>query len=234
MKIGVAEEVDIALKVTGAMRAYFSTYHLWSAKKSSREAEIIECESSAKNKFNLVHRAHVMNSILSSVAFAEAAINELYQDALDGHLSYIASLNKKEISLLADYWSMTEMQNKSHISLLDKYQLALRFCDKSIFDNHSNPYQNAQLVIRLRNAIVHYKPETIATDTEHKLSKQLKNKFPENFLMSESGNPYFPDKCLGSGGAEWAWKSMECFVNEFFLKIGVCPNYKKIDFNTSA
>lgn len=229
IKIGVAEEVNTAHKITMSMRSYFSTYHLWSAKESSKQAEIIEIAHSGKPKFDIKHRAHVMNSILSSIAFAEAAINELYQDASDSHHSYISALNEREISLLADYWNMTEVQNKSHISLLDKYQLALRFCDKPVFEKGSNPYQDVQMVVSLRNAIVHYKPESISSDGDHKLSPKLKSKFPDNKLMSGSGNPYFPDKCLGFGCTEWAWKSTQKFVDSFFTRLGIAPNFKRVE-----
>lgn len=230
IEIGAAEGVNTAHKITVSMRSYFSTYHLWSAKESSKQAKIIEVEHGGKPKFDIKHRAHVMNAILSSVAFAEAAVNELYQDASDCHHSYVSELDQRHILLLSDYWNMTEIQNKSHISLLDKFQLALLFCDKEVFDKGANPYQDVQMVVNLRNAIVHFKPESISASDDHRLSTKLKNKFPENQLMRESGNPYFPDKCLGFGCALWAWKSTENFVDSFFSRLGIVPNFKRVKF----
>ena len=125
---------------------------------------------------------------------------------------------------------MTELKNKSHISMLDKYQLALHFCGKDIFKKGKPPYQNAQYVIELRNSLVHYKPESISPNSDHKLSKKLQGKFLENSLMDKSGNPYFPDKCLGCECAIWSWKTMEEFVGTFFNEVGITPNYKKVNF----
>ena len=92
--IGIASEKDRAFPVTISMRAYFSTYHLWAAKDFARQAKKVECEHRGKPKFDIRHRALVINSILSSVAFAEAAINEVFQDASDQHHSYIALLKR--------------------------------------------------------------------------------------------------------------------------------------------
>ncbi len=126
---------------------------------------------------------------------------------------------------------MTELKNKSHISLMDKYQLALRFCEIKPFNECENPYQDANLVVRLRNTLIHYKPESISPDRDHKLSKQLNGKFPQNGLMIKSGNPYFPDKLLGCGCAIWSWRSMELLADSFFQEISIEPNYKKVDFS---
>ena len=232
--IGTAIEKDIALPITVAMRTYFSTYHLWAAKDFSEQAKLIEKGHSKKPIFDIKHRAYVINSILSSVAFAEAAINEVFQDASDQHHSYISSLDNRKITLLSDYWEMTELKNKSHIYMLDKYQLALRFCDKEIFNTGSNPFQDARYVISLRNSLVHYKPETISVNDSHKLSKQLQGKFSDNALMSGSGNPYFPDKCLGFECATWAWKTMEKLADNFFSRVEITPNYKRVNFSSGS
>jgi hypothetical protein len=67
-------------------------------------------------------------------------------------------------------------------------------------------------------------------DVEHKLSRQLSGKFDDNTLMRGSGNPWFPDKCLGHGCCAWAVRSVIAFADDFFGRIGVEPNYQKITF----
>ena len=49
----------------------------------------IEDNNQLEPVFNLEHRIYVINSVLSAVAFLEAAINELFQDAYDEHQIYI-------------------------------------------------------------------------------------------------------------------------------------------------
>jgi len=141
-----------------SMRIYFSTYYLWAAEHFSIMAGKIEDSHEGRSKFNLEHRVYVMNSILSAVAFLEAAINELYQDAHDKHLVSLEHLDQSVLSILIDFWDMTEEDDKSFLSILDKYQMALRFAGKEPFLKGENPYQDAYLVIRTRNYLTHYKP----------------------------------------------------------------------------
>jgi hypothetical protein len=75
------------------MRAYYSAYHLWAARHFAALARGIEAAGAARSRFDVRHRAYVTNSILSAVAFLEAAINELYKDVADGHESYVAGLD---------------------------------------------------------------------------------------------------------------------------------------------
>ena len=231
-RLDIAIEEDIALPLTISMRAYFSSYHLWAARAFSVEAGKIEASLSEAPRFDIAHRAYVNNSILAAVSFAEAAINEVYQDAADDHNAYIEKLSKEAVSTLADYWNMTEIKNKSHISTLDKYQLALRFSGAEPFGIDCPPYQDANLAITLRNTLVHYKPESISSKSNHKLSKQLRGKFEPCVLFKGAGNPFFPDHCLGHGCSEWVVDSVKGFADEFFARIGVKPNYQAVDFGS--
>ena len=42
-----------------------------------------------------------------------------------------------------------------------------------------NPYQNAALVVQLRNLLIHFKPQWQGDDA-HSMEKKLRDKFPEN------------------------------------------------------
>ena len=217
--------------VTITMRAYYSSYHLWAAKHFCELAKNAENEPGDHTRFDIKHRAYVTNSILSAVAFLEAAINELYQDAADNHESYITKLNADSKQLMSDFWQFTEERNRSAFNLLDKYQIALTFLRKPQFDSGQSPYQDVTLVVRLRNELVHFKPKSLGGDVEHKLARQLRGKFAENKLMDGSGNPWFPDKCLGHGCAQWAVASVTNFADQFFAAIDVEPNYQRIEFD---
>ncbi|MBI2488072.1 MAG: hypothetical protein HYW01_14235 [Deltaproteobacteria bacterium] len=213
------------------VRIYYSSYHLWAAEHFYQLAGEIEDAHEGRSRFDIKHRAYVTNTILSSVAFLEAAINEVFQDAFDNYLIYIGSLSVETRKILADFWDMTEADNKSFVSILDKYQLALRFAGMEPFNKGENPYQDANLVVKIRNTLIHYKPQLLGGENIHQLEAKLKGKFPENKLMSGSaGNPYFPDKALGKGCAEWTVKSVLIFANGFFLRMGVIPHYKKVEF----
>jgi hypothetical protein len=55
----------------------------------------------------------------------------------------------------------------------------------------------------------------------------LQGKFNLNPLTG-AGNPFYPDKCLGHGCAEWAVNSSIKFVDEFFEKLGSTPVFDHV------
>jgi len=212
------------------MRVYYSSYHLWAAKHFTRLSSTIEDQHTGRSVFDSAHRAYVTNAILSSVSFLEAAINELFQDAADEHYSYISDLGKANMALLAGLWQSREGQSIPRWSTLDKYQLVLLLTGKPLFEKGAPPYQEATLLVRLRNALVHFRPETLGLDSPHKLTSALCTKFPTNRLMKGSANPYFPDHCLGTGCAGWAVGAAENLADEFFSRLEIEPNYQRVDF----
>jgi hypothetical protein len=79
-------------------------------------------------------------------------------------------------------WEFKPSLNKS--SILEKFQAALILAKHHKFVTNKPPYQAVNILIRLRNALVHYRPETFATTgpvdpkdkSEHeKLGKDLRS-----------------------------------------------------------
>lgn len=212
------------------MRSYFSTYHLASAKHFGSLAKLIEDNLSGRLVFDINHRSYVIAAVLASVAFLEAAINELYQDAADNRDGCMEFPTEKVRHALSVIWSNTEAKNKTPFSILDKYQLALSLASLDQFKIGTQPYQDAALVIKVRNSLVHYKPESVSANEVHKFEQKLKGKFRENRLMETSENPYYPDKLLGYGCAAWSVESASKLADKFFKRIGIVPNYQKVQF----
>lgn len=222
-----------AVSPTIMMRVYYSSYHLWAAEHFTQLASGIENGSGSIPRFDIQHRAYVTGSILSSVAFLEAAINELFKDVLDKHESYITSIETESRNLIEAFWQLTEERNRSPFTILDKYQIVLTFCRKNQFEKGALLYQDVDLVVKLRNELMHYKPNSYGGGIQSRLTAQLRGKFSENPLMNGSGNPYFPDKCLGSSCADWAVSSVKNFANEFFQRLDISPNYQRVTFSTN-
>jgi hypothetical protein len=67
--------------------------------------------SRERSPFSLEHRGYVLSSIIASVAFLEAMINELFQDAADGHapepFGYITPLSEECRRTMAEVWAIT-------------------------------------------------------------------------------------------------------------------------------
>ncbi len=181
--------------------------------------------------FDLHHRAHVTTSIITSAAFLEAAVNELYADAADHHLSYIAPLTREERVALADFWDSGE---ERRTSVLEKYETALRLLTREPLARGSAPYQDVALLMPLRNELVHFRPASREAVSMEGLHSALSSRFPRNPLMAGQQNPYFPDHCLGSGCAQWSVRSALSFAAAFFDRIGVSPNYQRLGISTAT
>lgn len=214
-------------------RIYYSSQHLWGANRWAAEAQKIEESEKATPRFDIEHRAFVSNAIFSGVAFLEAAINELFQDAYDDHLAYISPLDPGTRSALADFWRIIAEHNvraRSRFGTTEKYETALALTQKEAFDRDSDLHRNVRLAIRLQNALVHYKPSTLMRIDKSGFEEELHGKFPLNPLMAGTENPFFPDKALGSGCARWTVQACRAYADAFFDEIGVVPNYRKIEF----
>jgi hypothetical protein len=171
------------------------------------------------------HRSCAIASILSSVTFLEASINELFASASHPNLEVGGNLAAAERNRLAGAADLT-----SNNRLLDRFQLALYLLNSEAFDagNHQS-YQDAKILVSLRNELVHYKPRFREVTSEFSDSaKWAKALFQKHFSLNPftgSGNAFFPDKCLGYGCTVWAWNAALSFADEFYARVGVRPAY---------
>jgi hypothetical protein len=211
------------------MRNYFSTYllaasaEMWLAASAIEEAH----DMAGDSRFDLKHRGQVLGSILSGVGFAEAMVNELFQDALDGHAPAGAGIDPLAAStrdLMAEYWRATREGQTGRT--LDKYQALLRFAGEPLLDEGSRLYQDASLAIQLRNAIAHYRPEDLSPDEPKRMETRLRGKFEDCRLFAGSNNPWWPDHCLGAGCARWVLESVVAVADHVVDATGVRANYQ--------
>jgi len=225
------ETIRLGVEIPGprvVMRNYFSTHLLWAARDSASKAAAIESAHTGDSQFDIEHRAYVLGSVISAASFLEALINELFQDAYDGHGisgdGYIAPLSQRTLELMAGWWSESR---EGFERVLTKYQLLLLFAGVPQLDKGVEPYQSAARLIGLRNTLVHYRSESVAADVEHRFTKALRGRFPDNKLMSGSGNPWWPDHALGTGCASWSFASAKDFADVVTDALQITPNYRR-------
>lgn len=209
------------------MRNYFSTQLLWASEHQGRMAARMESVHEGRSTFNMEHRAYVLVAIQAAVAFLEAMINELFQDAADGHGlagdGYLAPLDRETVLRMAEYWQETDGRRY----VLTKYNKLLELRGQQQIPKESNMYKDSESLILLRNAITHYRSEDVAADVEHDLASRLQGKFPSNALMRGSENPWWPDHCLGFGCANWSRALVKNFADDVVDRVGVRPNYRR-------
>lgn len=222
------------MSVIVSMRNYLSIDHLSAAGLFAGQCK--EIESRAQDGASDItqrrqHRACAISSVIVSAAFLEATINELFADCADEHSTErISSLPARD--LMANLW-IKGIPRSATFRIIEKYEIALLLNGKPALKAGSHPYQDVKLLIELRNALIHYEPETIIGSggydirKAHKFEKALKGKFPVNTLTG-AGNPFYPDKVLGAGCAEWAIGGAVAFADEFFQKLGIIPTYEHV------
>ncbi len=193
-------------------RINMAVWHLQSAAKFSRECGLIQQASAGKpyqDSFGNLRRL-TCASILMSVAAMESNINEYLEDS-----------NLLFPSLHGDATQqIRELLDRASID--DKYKRLLAFKGKK-FDNSGNPYADAMLLIRTRNALVHFRPEwDYQQGTHGKLSKELKYKFePNPFFGVTDDFEIFPMKMMCHGCSAWAVKTALEFMEEFARLAGI-------------
>ncbi|MEX2603606.1 MAG: hypothetical protein WD361_05360 [Gracilimonas sp.] len=200
------------------MRTYLSMSHIKSAFLFANYAKDLE-ESGKSENFHR-HRSFVISCVIMSTSYLEAFINEFYMDISESKQTHFQGLSDNKIELIAKMWNHGIPRTASY-SILKKYEIALDILNAKSFNRGSSPYQDVSAMIMLRNALVHYEPESIAADPEedeiHKFKKVLKGKFKLNPLTAE-GNPFYPDKCLSYGCADWCLNSSLKFTKSFIEK----------------
>ncbi len=214
---------------------------IYAAFLSVEHAESIELKTkpiSRRSRF--IHRTAVITAITSSVGFLESSINEFYflVSQNKGRKIELSEESKAKISAV---WSIEKFRATARI--LEKYQTALQLVGVPDFEEGAKIYQNAKLVIDLRNAFVHYYPElrTIKLHEEDegllRLEKALRGKFKKNSFIGKfpvihtrqpeerADYPLFPENCFSASCAHWAANSVLEFGKTFFSKISCRPYF---------
>ena len=161
------------------------------------------------------HRASVTGAIVSSVAFLESSINELYlefQRAGDDG----SSIPTRAHTQLESLWPSAD-----GAPLTLRYQVALQAVDAERFNDRRSTYKNVERLLELRDALVHHQPERHDERQRHQsLQRRLRTCFAPNTLLAPRAR-WFPDLCLGAGCATWALRSAEAFSDEFCRRMGI-------------
>jgi len=242
---GILQMDKIPLETCGEesairFRDCFSVRYIQSAALLCQLAFVIEQEYRAAKDIpaalQLRHEVFILNSVLSSVAFLESTINELYADAADEAYNFSDEKHEVLLGVIREKWK--NEKNFDRAPLLDKYQKILVIAGKHAFDEHDQAFANLRFLIEIRNHLMHYKREWVVIgepgtrnageeSTGGKFERNLRKKFAINPLALRN-QPFFPDKCLGHGCAEWAIMNCLIFTNEFFRRLDLSAPYEGI------
>ncbi len=220
---------------------YFSIQHLKSAYLLAIESQKVEnfntSNLGALEKDDLYSKdtAFVTGSLFAIVSFLEAAIREIISDIIKRH-ERTNEISSDIRSLIQTEWNKKSRDSLERISILNKYQRLSELIIQKNIDEDSELYNNLFNIIMVRNTLVHYDPKeysihspyTSNNPNQYELTKFLDGKFAYSVFFEKSGNPFFPDKCLGYGFAKWALQSAILFTDIFHNSIKLKPIYDHI------
>ena len=182
---------------TNWVRVHLSPNHLFSAFHHASMSRQLEQEGDVRDRATTErHRASVVGAVLAATAFLEASINELFYAAGDTNVAH-PSLDETTRKSFDALWSVDGFRRSARV--LEKFEVALQLAGSVPLAKGSKPYQDARLLVDLRNALVHYVPSTFVIEAGasqdeslDEFGKKFRGKFEEN-----PEGPNFGDKLRG-------------------------------------
>lgn len=212
------EEDEDSAEPGAAARDRLYRQHIFSAHHFAQSSQAIEAGERSETTPDVLsrYRACVTASILTAAAFLEASINELYVELQNLTQAGHPRLPQRELALLRRVWP-----GVLGSPVLQKYQVALSVADADSFDENRPPFTDAEGLLRLRDALLICTAEWHDSRGRHRtLEKRLRTKFPPSPLVGDD-RPWFPDRCLSAGCANWAVRTAQAFSDDFCRRMGI-------------
>jgi hypothetical protein len=203
---------------SASVKTNLSGYFASSAALFSRKAHALECldPAAVSEVVRMEHRSYAIGAVIAAASYLETAINELYLEAVDRNRNTFPEERLRLAELMGHVWNDIEQ-----MTVLAKYQVALTLAEVPPYLKGEDPYQSVDGLFRLRNALVHYKPEWDTELEEHrKLEERLGKRFKDS-RMSSPRQAFFPHRCLGHGCAAWATTTALGFYRDFMRRLGL-------------
>ena len=212
INVGAVESVAAVDSIEARVISSLSITHFLSAASFSRKVSQLEADHAGEafGDFFEEIQSFSIAAIFSLVAALEAYANELfvlYRDVIFPDL---------RDDVAGKLWELYEKK-----SLVDKYELALFLANKPALIKGAKPLQDIEVLIKLRNGLIHYRPEWSDEQVEHrKISAAISGKaITSSFYPAET--PLFPRAWSSHGTVLWALNSAIEFVEKFDSQMGI-------------
>lgn len=192
------------ISMTVRQRINMGIPHLLSAAQFSRATKQLETLHAGQEFGHFWDEilAQATATVFTAVAGVEAYANELFADRA-------STFPNVRADVLKPLWDAYERK-----PLLEKYELALVLRESAAIDRKGQIYQDAELLIRLRNALVHFKPEWTDERVKHEhLSIELGKRVIASPFTPAA--PLFPMAWAGHSCTSWAVKCAVALILEF-------------------
>ncbi len=203
--VAILETADATVEARGDSRVNLSVPHLISAATYAVQLRSVEAANSGKEfgEFWNDVFACATATVFASVAALESYANELFID----HQTVFPELRPE---VMAKLWELYEQKPP-----LEKFDFALILKTGKALDRGGSPYQDVATAIKLRNGLMHFKPEWFSEQEEHaKLSQALKNRATHSPLLPAQ-EPLFPRAWASYATSAWVVRSVFAFLVDF-------------------
>lgn len=201
----VIELTPVKVQATGDVRVNMGVPHLLSAAALCRRVGEIERANAGKEfgEFWQDIFANASGAVFASIASLESYANELFID----HKTVFPELR---VEVMAKLWELFEQK-----PTLEKFEFALLIKSAPDFDRGAAPYQDVAAIIRLRNGLIHFKPEWFSEQEEHaRISALLKHRATLSPFFPAT-EPLFPRGWTSHATVKWVVRSVLTFILEF-------------------
>jgi len=189
---------------------------LGGASALSRAAFDIEAlrPDSVSQEQQVAHKGFVIGAIVETVSALETEAWELLNGGPDHHRGTTAEYQEAREFLqpLAD---MVDGED-----VLSRYETILHLLRRPPLDRSAQPWQDAALLVRLRNEIVHYKAKPGRELERTKFIRALQDKRMDNPPFLDPNLSFYPHRCLSASCAAWSVETGTAFLDAFFERLG--------------
>ncbi|MGZ8226489.1 MAG: hypothetical protein ACXWT3_07630 [Methylococcaceae bacterium] len=213
----MSETPDIAT-ISIRQRSAFAVQHLMAAARFSRQCgEIQEAnQGSPLGAFYDEQIACVSATIMLSVASLESNINEHLVDS-DNLLHEIPKGAREQFCALL-----------SSSPIVEKYERVLTAKELEPFNRGEAPYQDVDILVAIRNELVHFHPEWHDEQERHeKLGNRLRYRFELSPFIAKEEGVLFPQRFVSHGCTKWAVESALAFMELFAEKVDAPNRFSK-------
>ncbi|OBK74853.1 hypothetical protein [Mycobacterium sp. 1274761.0] len=234
---GFAVPPSFRFEASVTVRNYLTNQQLWTARREAwlcgkREDTLV---AAGNNNVDRLHRSHAIMAIFSAVAFLEAFVNAIWQDASEKapgqHSSYTEGIPDAGMATMRELWNGKDGAERM-MSVLSKFQLALVCAGHDRMEDNAEPFQSVDILVDLRNTLVHFKPHTQGDPEEvgrrlRKLVAGLESKITPERQNRQNVSGWYPNKVLGAGCAAWACDSAIAFARDWHARMGLNHDFEE-------
>lgn len=204
---------DVMLRQKSA----FAIQHLMAAARFSQECGEVQQKYLGQplGPFFDEQIACVSATIMLSVASLESNINEYLGEPAQLFPEFPEQARQEFCQLVAE------------LSILDKYERVLSFKGTEEFNRGNRPYQDVDVLISLRNELVHFHPEWHDEQERHKkIGQRLMYRFELSPFIREGSGLLFPQRFVSHGCTKWAVESSLAFMEKFSTYLGLPSKFE--------